>query len=239
MTGWLFVSDVDDTLLGDDDALRALAAELEPRPDGLVVAYNSSRPIASLRRSLAEQPALPQPDYLIGALGTEIEVGAQADAVADFASELSNGWDRSKVVQIAEDLKLQPHPDEFQRPFKASYDVDGYDIYREVLRRLESAGLSVSVIYSGGKNLDMIPRAAGKGNAIRFLRQYLGVPGNRVVVAGDSGNDLTMFVEPFRGIVVGNADPELKALTGPSVYHAAAGFAAGVLEGLRHWRVLK
>ncbi len=239
MTGWLFVSDVDDTLLGDDGALATLAAELEPRPHGLVVAYNSSRPVASLRRSLDEHPALPLPDYLIGALGTEIELGAQAEGVAEFAAELSEGWDRARVVEIAQDLNLQPHRDEFQRPFKASYDVDGYDDYREVLRRLESVGLNVSVIYSGRTNLDVIPQAAGKGNAIRFLQRHLRVPGEQVVVAGDSGNDLTMFVEPFRGIVVGNADPELKALIGPSIYHATANFAAGVLEGLRYWHVLE
>ncbi len=239
MTGWLFASDVDDTLLGDEVALVTLAAELEPRPPSLVVAYNSSRPVASLRRSLAEHPALPLPDYLIGALGTEIERGAQAGDMAEFAAELSEGWDRARIVEIAEDLNLRPHRDEFQRPFKASYDVDGYDASQEVLRRLESAGLDVSLIYSGRTNLDVIPRAAGKGNAIRFLQGHLGIPGEQVVVAGDSGNDLTMFVEPFRGIVVGNADPELAALTGPLIYHATANFAAGVLEGLRHWRVLQ
>lgn len=238
MTRWLFVSDVDDTLLGDDAALELLAALLSPRPTGLALAYNSSRPVASLRRSLAEQRALPMPDYLIGALGTEIEEGASGRDVAAFAAELSIGWDRAQVDEIARSLDLRPHPAEFQRPYKASYDIDGYDTYRELLRRLEDAGHNVTVIHSGRTNLDIIPQAAGKGNAIRFLRQQLGVPGNKVVVAGDSGNDLTMFVEPFRGIVVGNADPELKAIRGPNIYHAEADYAAGVLEGLRHWRVL-
>lgn len=238
MSGWLFVSDVDDTLLGDDAALARLAAHLSPRPPGLIIAYNSSRPVASLRQSLSENPALPVPDYLIGALGTEIEDGASGEDLAAFDAELSAGWDRALIEAIASSLELRPHPAEFQRPYKVSYDIDGYDTYKELLRRLDEAGHRVTVIHSGRTNLDIIPGPAGKGNAIDFLREQLGVPGDRVVVAGDSGNDLTMFVEPFRGIVVGNADPELKAVTGPSIYHAEATYAAGVLEGLRHWRVL-
>jgi hydroxymethylpyrimidine pyrophosphatase-like HAD family hydrolase len=64
-----------------------------------------------------------------------------------------------------------------------------------------------------------------------------------VVVSGDSGNDVEMFVpprdgSPYRGIVVGNADADLKRLKGEHIYHAQAACAAGVLEGLRFWSVL-
>jgi hydroxymethylpyrimidine pyrophosphatase-like HAD family hydrolase len=44
-----------------------------------------------------------------------------------------------------------------------------------------------------------------------------------------------MFHVGFRGIVVGNAQPELRALVEPHIYHATAPFAAGVLEGLDYW----
>ena len=53
---------------------------------------------------------------------------------------------------------------------------------------------------SGGRNLDIIPRTAGKGAVIRFLHQWLSIPASQVIVAGDSGNDVDMFVPPFRGI---------------------------------------
>ena len=58
-----------------------------------------------------------------------------------------------------------------------------------------------------------------------------------VIVAGDSGNDATMFDEGFRGIIVANAKPELQALRGPRIYRAAQSYAAGVIEGLDHWLV--
>jgi hydroxymethylpyrimidine pyrophosphatase-like HAD family hydrolase len=55
------------------------------------------------------------------------------------------------------------------------------------------------------------------------------------VVAGDTGNDASMFVDGFRGIVVGNAQPELKALRSPQVYHSHYPHAAGVLGGIEYW----
>ncbi|MFU8773321.1 MAG: HAD family hydrolase, partial [Anaerolineales bacterium] len=41
-----------------------------------------------------------------------------------------------------------------------------------------------------------------------------------------------------KGIVVGNADVELKRLKGPNIYHANNNYAAGVLEGLYYWGVI-
>jgi hydroxymethylpyrimidine pyrophosphatase-like HAD family hydrolase len=45
-----------------------------------------------------------------------------------------------------------------------------------------------------------------------------------------------MFQMGFRGVVVANAQPELRALVGRYIYHAEQAYAAGVLEGVRHWQ---
>ena len=44
-----------------------------------------------------------------------------------------------------------------------------------------------------------------------------------------------MFLQGFRGIVVDNAQEELKAIDSPDVYHAPRAFADGVIDGLTHW----
>ena len=84
--------------------------------------------------------------------------------------------------------------------------------------------------------------SAGKGKAIRYLIQLLGLRPLMVVVAGDSGNDRSMFDEFEYGIVVANAQPELKQLGGEvpqaGVYIAKQPFAAGVEEGLRNFGLL-
>ncbi len=235
---WLLVSDVDDTLLGNNQALADLAKAFLENNDHLVVAYNSSRPCASLRHTLQENPVLPTPDFLIGAMGTEIQRGESGQPLTNYTQYLGQNWQRDHIAELAKDLGLQPHPDEYQTPLKASYDAPDRKTYRRVVNRLEEAGLKAKVIYSGETNLDIIPAQAGKGNVIKYLRQRLEIEADHVAVAGDSGNDLEMFVAPYRGIVVGNADADLKAKEGDHVYHADAAHAAGVLEGLRYWQVL-
>ena len=235
---WLLSSDVDDTLLGDDAALGRLTAALSQVRGTLTIAYNSSRPCASLRRSLAEHAMLPRPHYLIGALGTEIEHRDSEQALAEYGQFLSEGWNRESIATLMGNLGFEAHAPEYQTPFKASYDVPGLYNYLRARDQLARAGLHVKIIYSADRNFDVIPVAAGKGHAVEFLRRRLGIEAHRVVVAGDSANDRDMFLESFRGIVVANADDSLKNLSGPSIYHARTRCAAGVLEGLQHWGVL-
>jgi sucrose-6-phosphatase len=234
---WLFVSDVDDTLLGDEAALLVLGERLRAAPH-ITVVYNSSRPCVSLRQTLAQTSAMPVPDYLIGALGTEIEVGATGEPLSDYQAHLRQGWRREQIDAMMKGLGLVPHAELYQTPFKASYDVPDEAAVAQARRLLETAVLPAKLIFSGGKNLDVIPQTAGKGAVIQFLHNRLGLLADHVVVAGDSGNDVDMFIPPFRGVIVGNADADLRRLAGPHAYQARAHYAAGVLEGLQHWGVL-
>jgi len=238
MERWLLVSDVDDTLLGDDETLAHLASALKDIRNHLAIAYNSSRPCVSLRQTLDQNPHLPQPDYLIGALGTEIEDGASGQPVDAFDQALAADWRHGDVATLMSELGFEAHAEEYQTPFKASFHVPGTGSYRRAMAHLKKADLRVKVIYSAEQNFDVIPAGAGKGQAAEFLRRHIGLPADRVVVAGDSANDRDVFFPSFKGIIVANADPVLKALTGPNVFHAASPRAAGVLEGLRHWGVV-
>jgi len=235
---WLFVSDVDGTLLGNNLALRQLNQALDETGDSIIVVYNSSRPCANLRHSIEEIADLLVPDFLIGGLGTECQIGPSGQVLADYTASIMHQWDRERVVSILADIGLKPHQDQYQTMFKASYDVSGANQYNLVANRLRAQGLDVKIVFSGETNLDIIPVQAGKGNAISFLGQHLGIKPERVVVAGDSGNDMEMFVSPRRGIIVGNADHDLMSLQGDHIYCASAAHAEGVLEGLRYWGVL-
>jgi hydroxymethylpyrimidine pyrophosphatase-like HAD family hydrolase len=111
---------------------------------------------------------------------------------------------------------------------------------RKIQRRVAHApdGAGYQVVYSSGMHLDIIPAVAGKGNAIRFVLAQCNLPADNVIVAGDSGNDRSMFDSFSQGIIVANAQPELKevAAAGDSQHYLAqAPYAAGVLEGLRHF----
>jgi sucrose-6F-phosphate phosphohydrolase len=234
---WLLVSDVDDTLLGDDHALIAFAKELEAKREQIIFSLNSSRPCASLHRSIHENPLIPAPDFLCGALGTEIESGETGQLIPEYTAVMNSGWERDQVAGLMAELGLEAHPDEFQTPFKASYTVKGPEQYQQVIQHLTRRYLDVKVIFSGNTNLDIIPRQAGKGTAIEFLRKTLGIDPHKVVTAGDSANDLDMFASPNKAIIVANAEKEIRALKGRNIYQAKSKYATGLLEGLRYWGV--
>jgi hydroxymethylpyrimidine pyrophosphatase-like HAD family hydrolase len=103
---------------------------------------------------------------------------------------------------------------------------------------MAALGQSATLIYSSNRDLDVLPADAHKGAAAAFLARTWKIDPRRVIVAGDSGNDASMFLMGYRGIIVGNAQPELRAVAAPFLYHAQLPYAAGVLEGIRHWQDL-
>lgn len=58
--------------------------------------------------------------------------------------------------------------------------------------------------------LELVPPGVNKGNAVRFLCDYLGVPLERSVAAGDAENDLTMIQAAHMGAVMRNGEQLLK-----------------------------
>ncbi len=58
--------------------------------------------------------------------------------------------------------------------------------------------------------LELVPLGVNKGNAVRFLCDYLGIPLERSVAAGDAENDLTMIQTAHVGAVMCNGEQLLK-----------------------------
>ncbi|MEM8876128.1 MAG: HAD-IIB family hydrolase [Planctomycetota bacterium] len=231
-------SDVDGTLLGDDELLTELRDALEPSDVTLVL--NSSRPVPSLLESLANVPHLPRPKFIIGAMGTQI---AHADdKLIDDFNEVFGSWSRDPFDALADELGLARHDEKYQTPLKASFDISDGQSFDDIRRLVEQRGLDAKLVHSGGDDIDFLPPGAGKLTAIGFLCVRLALDPRRgeVAVAGDSGNDIDMFDAPLRGIVVANAEDALKtaAPAGEFVYHAQRRMAGGVLDGLRHFGLL-
>jgi len=234
----LLSSDLDGTLAGDRGASRRFRRaweRLDPAQRPLLV-YNSGRLVDDILAFTAEE-GLPVADYVVGGVGTMLHGAAGGEAAAAFRRRLMQGWSREIAeARLAAHPRTSRQPERYQHDFKSSWYLR--DAAPEELAAIEAelaeAGLAATLVYSSDRDLDILPRAADKGQALAFLCDHLGIDLAEVVVAGDSGNDGAMFALPHvRGILVGNAMAELvSAAPADRSHRAAAGHADGVLEGL-------
>ncbi len=232
MVRWLLVSDVDGTLTGSDEGVAALAGI------GIQVSLvlNGSRPRESVLRTLELLPLTLRVDGLISAMGTEICLaGADQPEWIDHFRD----WDRGPVDEFMEKAGVVPHLPEMQSRYKASFAVpaERWPYFR---RKILDLSPRSQVVTSGNSDFDVIPSAAGKDNATRWVARKLGFDSSRVIVAGDSANDLAMFNAVRMAIAVGNARPELIERADPNrTYFAREESAFGVIEGLKHWGAIR
>lgn len=75
---------------------------------------------------------------------------------------------------------------------------------------LKKYGDTVTCMFSCDEYLEIFDKTAGKGNAIRFVCDYLNIPVSSSVAAGDAENDISMLDAAGIAVAMANADPEVK-----------------------------
>jgi len=245
---FLFVTDLDNTLVGDDRSLAELNEKLEQhrQEHGTKIVYATGRsPV--LFAELCNERQLLEPDALIASVGTEIYLNGSDTPDNAWWERLTPGWDRDAILAATAhfaDLVMQP--DSEQRPFKVSFlltEDSAQEVIPQLKTLLQQQGLDTKLIYSAGIDLDILPRHGDKGLAVQYLRKEWAIDAKQTVVCGDSGNDIALFSQgEERGIIVGNAKSELLQWhkDNPADYHylAQAFCAGGILEGLNHFGFL-
>ncbi len=248
MSAFLFVSDLDNTFVGDDAALETLQNHLEEHRQtyGTKIVYATGRSLY-LYQELAQEKSLITPDGLITSVGTEIYFDPfQNQYDREWATILSQGWDRDKIVEIASQYpQLTPQPESEQNDFKISYylpEKEAVEVIPNLKSDLSQSGLQTKIVYSAGMDLDILPINGDKGLALKYLREKWEVEPDNTVACGDSGNDIALFQGIERGIIVGNAKTELRqwyiSHQKPHHYLSSAPYAGGILEGLKHFGFL-
>jgi sucrose-6F-phosphate phosphohydrolase len=234
--------DIDDTLLPSHnitDGFYQFWQRLEFNGN-LQLCYNTGR-LVDDTMSLINKRILPRPDYLICGVGTTIFNVKEQSIVKEFSQVLEEGWDLKRVNQIISTLSypINKQPEHFQNEYKSSWFLDNAttDILEDIRGVLRSKGLDVNVIYSSNRHLDILPKWANKGNSLEWLLKYLDIDPDHVIVAGNSGNDSAMFnIGPVKGIVVGNAQPELMKEANPeNTLFSNKIYQEAILEGLEHF----
>lgn len=249
MSNFLFISDLDNTLIGDDQSLENLNQKLQQsrEKNGTQIVYATGRSLF-LYQQLTQQKPLLSPDALIASVGTEIYLNPETETMdQDWENYLSQNWHPNKILEITKDFsELIPQPEFEQGQFKISFNLSLQalqDIVTSLKQALNEANLDVKLIYSGGKDLDIIPQEADKGLAVQFLQRKLNRSDENTIVCGDSGNDIALFdTGNPKGILVGNAQAELKQWYQNNAteyrYLAEQHYAAGIIEGLEYFNLI-
>jgi sucrose-phosphate synthase len=182
------------------------------------------------------------PDILITATGTEIHYGEPMVKDLSWQRQISYRWE---PVRVRESLLAMPgislHEEgsatSFRLRFRRSTPF-GPNL-AQIRRKLRREGLRVTATLDHETDLDVTPVRASPGMAIRFLSYKWNLSPDRILVAGDSGNDLDMLAGETLGVVVDNHTPELEELRGrPRICFAKGHHGWGVLEGIRHYNFL-
>lgn len=239
-TDRVIITDIDNTLIGDAEALSELMAYLH-QTDNFSFGIATGRTLASAQQVLEEWD-IPIPDVFITSVGSEMYYGQNLVADKGWQKHIHYRWEPDKIKQVLSQFKgltLQPETD--QRQFKLSYIIDTSTTLkrREIVKQLRQNHLLANVIVTYGQFLDCLPIRASKGLAIRYLAFRWGLPIGRFIVAGDSGNDEEMLRGDTLGIVVSNYSRELEKLKGRNrIYFAPRPYAQGILDGLNYFHFL-
>lgn len=235
----LLVCDIDNTLLGDREALREFLAWQDENRADVALGIATGRSFHSAQAILASE-GVPNPDVIISGVGTAIHWydRAQRCFVQDEAwrERFEREWDHKQIYRVADKLRLKRQALLEQKPGKASF-FTGEAKPETIGAAYARAGLAVEVVESHDRYLDILPHGGGKQAAVAYAAEQLGLTQSKVVVAGDSGNDRSMLVACPHPIIVGNwsdglgEDPALS-----HAYIATGNNAAGVLEGVRHYQ---
>ncbi len=168
----LVITDVDNTLVGDEAAMLELLGRIAERKEMVGWGVATGRNLQMTVEALADHD-IPMPDVIICSVGTEIFYGAQMVADTGWQQHLAYQWKPNLIRQVLARLSfLELQEEETQRRFKISYYVDPIkdpDLLTHVHKALRDAKIRYQLVFSNGQFLDILPFRASKGKAIRYL----------------------------------------------------------------------
>jgi HAD superfamily hydrolase (TIGR01484 family) len=238
---FILATDLDGTFLGGTEPQRrGLYDWIEGNRARVGLIFVTGRD-PSFIHDLTRNQGVPRPDYVIGDVGTtiaEMDHNHIVTPIEELEREIAEAWgDASMRVQFAlsgaKGLKLQSSL--FR--YRLSYDMDPAQFDLKTVDIVADMGFDT--IVSDDRFFDVLPRGVSKGPSLVRLLAHLNIESRRVLVAGDTMNDLSMLQLGLPAVAVGGSEPALVAEveTLDHVHSAKAVGAAGIAEAILHHKL--
>ncbi|QDL92790.1 HAD-IIB family hydrolase [Paroceanicella profunda] len=239
ISGWksVLATDLDGTFLGGSEAdRRELYDYIEANRERFGLVFVTGRDPKFIGELC--DGGVPWPLYVVGDVGTTIArvADGRIEMIDELEREIAETWaDRGaffrELLAEAPGLRAQDTPFRHRQSFH--YDPETFD--DTWVPKIEEHG--VDVLISDNRYLDVLPKGVSKGPSLLRLIDHLGLDADRVLVAGDTLNDLSMFQTGLKGAVVGGAEPALTAHTRdlPNALACTRVGAGGITEALGHF----
>ena len=236
----VLATDLDGTFLAGEPGHRQRLYQLVDDHPHIRLVWVTGRSLEAVIPLLSD-PALPRPDYLVCDVGATVVDGHTLQPLQPLQSGIDARWPGEHVVADAmrgfDGLRRQDVPQER----RCSYFCEPATLapQREAIEDAARA-LGCAVLYSADRYLDILPPRTDKGRTLQALAAQLGLPVDRILVAGDTLNDLSMYEAGFNGVCVGLSEPALleATLRHEHVLHATEAGCGGILQAIEHFDLL-
>lgn len=251
------VTQTSDPTYPDSFRLKDIFEELQAAGTVRLV-HNSGRSLPQILQNVLPTPenlgpVLALPAAIISSVGTEIYLmqGTEPKLLPSWEDQMLKQFPQELRAELLTDfrkafagnpaIKLQPTTKQGRHKLSFELTGDHPADSAAALDRIFNKFTNVRTTFSHGWAYDVTPKSATKGTALEHLADHWKIPFHNCVVGGDSGNDLPMFRPDFRGIVVGNADDQLRdglRFHRQKIVYAKGHIAAGIIEGLQELNIL-
>lgn len=227
----ILATDLDGTFLGGKSLHKQQLYRLIRKDRNIQLIFVTGRGLESVI-PLLNDPIMPNPDFIICDVGATVVNGHTLEPIDPLQFEIESQWPGPLAVMEAlkdvQGLQYQEVPQ--QR--RCSFFTEEKTVIEQVKEKV--AGIGCDVIFSAGKYLDVVPKEVNKGKTLSRLIQHIKGSAGKVLVAGDTLNDLSMYHCGFKGVIVGNAEPELvEALQGDeNIFISREAGAGGILDAM-------
>ncbi len=236
----ILATDLDGTFLAGSAEQRHRLYRLIDQHPGIQLIFITGRGLEAVMPLLSD-PSIPRPDYIVCDVGATVVDGHTLQPLQPLQSMIEAHWPGEHVVAAAMRPYTALQRQDVPQERRCSYFCDPETLapLRAQIEQTARA-LGCDVLYSADRYLDILPPGTDKGRTLAALARTLGLPVERILVAGDTLNDLSMYVAGFRGVCVGQSEPALLDATAGQqrTLHAQAPGCGGILEAITHFNLL-